>query len=135
MTEATARAEGSFIPEWTFAEKFRKARKIAGMEQREFAVALKLTPSTVAAYETGRATPRFRDAAPLAKRIQILTRVDYTWFLDVADPAPTGGGTHLIGVGTNIHRRAVGPAGSEATPFTVESQRLGEVLPFTRKAS
>lgn len=81
-TAAATSASTIYVPEWTFADKFRKARTVAGMEQREFAAALELTPSTVAAYETGRSAPRFRDVSSLAKRIQVLTRIDYRWFLD-----------------------------------------------------
>ncbi|MBQ9918045.1 MAG: helix-turn-helix transcriptional regulator [Microbacterium sp.] len=94
-------SSGPYVPEWSFAEKFRKARKIAGMEQREFAEALGLTSSTVASYETGRSTPRFRAASPLAKKIQMLTNIDYRWFLDLPDGDD------------------VGPAGIEPTTSTV----------------
>jgi len=75
MTTAPAANSNTFFPEWTFAEKFRKARKIAGMEQREFASVLGLTASTVAAYETGRSEPRFRDAAGLATAAEVVARL------------------------------------------------------------
>ncbi|QTV79444.1 helix-turn-helix domain-containing protein [Microbacterium sp. NIBRBAC000506063] len=77
-----------YVPDWTFADKFRKARMSIGMEQREFAAALDLTPSTVAAYETGRSAPRFRAVPDLAKRLQLLTKIDYRWFLDVGGSTP-----------------------------------------------
>jgi len=84
MSTQTART--AFVPGWTFGDKFRKARGIANMDQRAFAASLDLTASTVAAYEKGRATPRFRDAVALAKRVQMLTGVDYQWLLDVDGP-------------------------------------------------
>ena len=41
-----------------------------------------------------------------------------------------GGGGFLHGVGTNIHRRAVGPAGIEPTTSTVKAGRLAEIIPI-----
>jgi transcriptional regulator with XRE-family HTH domain len=69
------------IPEWTFGDKIRKARSITGMDQRAFAGALGITSSTLAAYETGRANPRFKDAGALAVRLEMLTRIPRAWFL------------------------------------------------------
>lgn len=84
MSNAAIAADTIYVPDWSFADKFRKARLSVNMDQREFAEALKLTASTVASYETGRSMPRFRVATDLAKRLQMLTRIDYRWFLDVA---------------------------------------------------
>jgi len=98
------------VPEWTFADKFRKARMETGMDQRAFAQALELNASTVAAYETGRAEPRFRDVKNLAQRIQMLTRIDYRWFLDSGVPAPAG------------------PDAVEPTDVQVKSQRFAQPL-------
>lgn len=69
------------IPEWTFGDKIRKARSITGMDQRTFAQALGITASTLAAYETGRANPRFKDAGALAARLELLTRIPRAWFI------------------------------------------------------
>ncbi|BAU32503.1 helix-turn-helix domain-containing protein [Microcella alkaliphila] len=101
---------GPYVPGWTFGDKFRKARRISGLDQREFAVKLGLTPSTVAAYEGDRATPRLRDVTPLAKSIQMLTGIEHTWFLEF--DAPRGGGTNLHGV-TPIRPRTLGTVGPE----------------------
>ncbi|UBH06443.1 hypothetical protein K8P10_001954 [Leucobacter sp. Psy1] len=76
------------IPVWEFSDKIRKARDIAGFGQREFAEQVGLTASTLAAYETGRSTPRFKDAPGLAKRLQLLTGIPADWFLVVDDPNP-----------------------------------------------
>lgn len=71
------------IPEWTFGDKLRKARAEVGMDQREFAMALGLTSSTLAAYETGRANPRFKDVGQLATKLESVTRISRSWFLGV----------------------------------------------------
>lgn len=85
MSTQRAHQLGS-LPVWTFADKIRKARTIAGLTQDQFALRLELTPSTVAAYETGRSTPRFNDAQKLAKKLGVLTGVPYSWFLHDDDP-------------------------------------------------
>lgn len=108
------------IPVWEFSDKIRKARDITGLGQKDFAARVDLNASTLAAYETGRAAPRFRDAPALAKRLQLLTGIPADWFLVVDDPnAPT---------------TPVGPAGIEPTTSTVESPRLADVIPIFAKA-
>ncbi len=87
-TESTARANSPYIPGWTFGDKIRKARRISGLDQREFAARLNLTASTVAAYEGDRAAPRLRDAGALAKSLQMLTGVEASWFLDFEPTLP-----------------------------------------------
>ncbi len=76
------------LPVWTFSDKIRKARDIAGLNQKAFAERVDLSPSSLAAYETGRATPRFRDVGQLAKRIQLATGIPAAWFLTDDDPNP-----------------------------------------------
>jgi transcriptional regulator with XRE-family HTH domain len=117
-TEAAPRA--AYIPAWTFADKIRKARSVSGLEQREFAQRVELTASTVAAYETGRSTPRFRDVAPLSKRIQLLTGIDYRWFLDIEASMVTG---------------QVGPGRLELPTSTVEYGKLATVTPIRAVAA
>lgn len=85
MSTQRAHALGT-LPVWTFADKIRKARTIAGLTQDQFAAHIELTPSTVAAYETGRSTPRFNDAQKLAKKLGVLTGIPYGWFLHDDDP-------------------------------------------------
>jgi transcriptional regulator with XRE-family HTH domain len=87
-TDNALEREGAFIPGWTFGDKFRKARRISGLDQRDFATRLNLTASTVAAYEGDRATPRLRDVPQLAKSIQMLTGIEASWFFEFD---PVGG--------------------------------------------
>ncbi len=115
-TEPANAAQQPLIPEWTFGDKLRKARLTAGMEQRAFAAALEMKPGKLAAYETGRAAPRFRDAPALAKRVQVLTGIDYRWFLD-AGPVYTGSAE------PNGVRYLVPPVGFEPTAFCSGGRR------------
>lgn len=90
MKSSTAHAYATGgIPVWTFGDKIRKARDIAGLDQKAFAEQISVSSSSLAAYETGRTTPRFRDAPQIAKSIQMLTGIPYQWFLVEDD----GGGT------------------------------------------
>ncbi|WP_181130012.1 helix-turn-helix domain-containing protein [Rathayibacter sp. AY1E1] len=70
------------IPQWTFGDKLRKARTTVGMDQKTFAERVNITPSSLAAYETGRSTPRFRDVHGLAASIELLTGIPRGWFLE-----------------------------------------------------
>lgn len=74
------------IPVWTFADKLRKARDITGEGQKAFAERIGVTASTLAAYETGRSAPRFRDASSLANRLHLATGIPAAWFLVEDDP-------------------------------------------------
>jgi transcriptional regulator with XRE-family HTH domain len=44
-------------PEWRLSDRIRRAREHAGLEQRELAERAGISPATVSAAETGRATP------------------------------------------------------------------------------
>ncbi|WP_141899274.1 helix-turn-helix domain-containing protein [Paramicrobacterium agarici] len=73
------------IPQWTFGDRVRKARHESGMDQKEFAAAIGIKSSTLAAYETGRANPRFKDVPVLSKRLELLTRIPRSWFMGFDD--------------------------------------------------
>lgn len=84
MAEAAA-----VIPEWTFADRLRKSRQIAGMDQRVFALHLGVKSSAYAQWEAGNNKPR--DVVAVAKRVELLTHVPATWLLDLGDGwAPWG---------------------------------------------
>lgn len=82
MDTAAAAAHTLRIPRWTFGDKIRKARSEAGLNQVEFAQRVGLTPSTLAAYETDRTTPRLKNLGTLAKSIEVLTGIPRSWFFD-----------------------------------------------------
>lgn len=78
---------GPVFPEWTFGDKVRKARAIAGMDQRAFAAAINVKPGSLAQWETDRAKPR--DIVAVARRIEMLTRIPAGWVLGIQEtPRP-----------------------------------------------
>jgi transcriptional regulator with XRE-family HTH domain len=91
MSTATEHA-GPWIPEWTLADRLRKARLSVKLGQREFAAALGVSAPTYSQWEAGNARPR--DLVAIAKRIEMLTRVPAAWLLGVDDVStrPNGPG-------------------------------------------
>lgn len=80
------------IPEWTFADRLRKARLSSELTQEEFAERLGAKSGAYAHWEAGRNTPR--QVVTIAQRIEMLTGVSATWLLGLVDsaPGPTGPG-------------------------------------------
>ena len=66
-------------PDWTFGDRVRKARRVAGMTTREFADALGITTAALSQYETDRSYPR--RARELAERIELTTGVPAGWLV------------------------------------------------------
>ena len=87
------------IPEWTLADRFRKARSLTGMDQRVFSAALSVAPATYAHWELGTNTPR--NLVSVAKRVEVLTKIPAAWLLGV----PPG---RDVNFGWSTHRD-VGP--------------------------
>ena len=75
-----------WIPEWTLADRLRKARQSVGMSQREFAEVLEVTASAYSQWEAGNNGPR--DLVATARRIELLTRIPAAWILGVDDKNP-----------------------------------------------
>lgn len=70
-------------PDWTFGDRIRKARRLAGMTGATFAAALLITTSALGQYETDRSLPR--DVVGLAKRAEDVTGVPAAWLLGLDD--------------------------------------------------
>jgi transcriptional regulator with XRE-family HTH domain len=79
------------IPEWTFADRLRKARSVVGMDQRSFAALLGHKPGAYAQWEADNAKPR--DIVELARKIEEVTNVPAAWLLGIVTPPmrPTSG--------------------------------------------
>lgn len=96
------------IPQWTFAERLRKVRRDAGMNQTEFAEQLGVKRESLTAWETGRNEPR--SITEVVERLERLTGVPRQWFLGWLDPEP--------------QPRQVGEEGLEPPTFRVETRHL-----------
>lgn len=81
MDMTTAPNTQTRVPSWTFADRIRKARTEAGLDQREFAEQIGVKASTYATYETGRNQPRYKDIFDLARRVENVSGVDAVWLI------------------------------------------------------
>ena len=63
------------IPEWTTAERLRKARREAGMTPEDMALRLHVSAATVRNYEAGRTHPTY----PTVVLWSTICGVDETW--------------------------------------------------------
>ncbi|WP_371512215.1 helix-turn-helix domain-containing protein [Microbacterium paraoxydans] len=78
------------IPEWTIADRLRKARESAGYEQREFAAMTSMARGTISAAENGHRVPSKANIRLWA----LATGVPFEWLLNGEEP-PTGGGSSV----------------------------------------
>lgn len=88
MTTEAVQTHG-FIPEWTLADRLRKARLASGLTQEDFADRLGAKPGAYSHWEAGRNTPR--NLVALAQRIEILTGIPAAWTLGIMDSPRNGG--------------------------------------------
>lgn len=65
------------VPQWTFGDRLRKARRSAGLTVREFARSLDVGVSSISQYETDRQQPR--DLAAFARRVELVTGAPAAW--------------------------------------------------------
>lgn len=76
------------IPEFTLADRLRKAREITGLNQRDFANEIGVNRNSVGNYETGMTKPR-----PVVLRAWALrTGVPAMWLETGEAPSPGGDG-------------------------------------------
>jgi transcriptional regulator with XRE-family HTH domain len=100
---------GKLVPAWDFSDRIRKARSIAGMDQKTFAERLGVTAGSYAGWESGRNRPR--DQVAIAKRIEMLTTIPAAWVLGLYEETPRPDGP---GEGSND---LVRPKGFEPLTF------------------
>ena len=84
------------IPQWTVADRLRKARTVAGLSQEELAERIGCADTTVSNYETG-ATTNVRRI--VMRQWALATGVPEAWLRDGTEPttSPDGDGitTHV----------------------------------------
>lgn len=64
------------VPQWTIADRLRKAREVTGMDQRQFADHIGISRNTVTNYETGKTT---RFSRPMLAAWAMATGVRLDW--------------------------------------------------------
>jgi transcriptional regulator with XRE-family HTH domain len=79
------------IPQWTFADRLRKARQELRWEQEQMAEALGVKRVTYAAWETGRNKPDLAELVPTLEAITGITRIWFLGWEDTNGPHPDGG--------------------------------------------
>ena len=89
MTTQPVLSHGA-IPEWTLADRLRKARSVAGLTQEEFAERLGAKSAAYSHWEAGRNTPR--NLVAIAQRIEMLTGIPAAWTLGLLTDMPGNGG-------------------------------------------
>jgi len=90
-------------PEWTLADRLRKAREVAGLHQHELAAELGISSTSIGNYEAGRSRPR----RPVLTVWALRCGVPLSWLLE-------GDVEALPRVGSN-HQ----PAGNDRDPGLV----------------
>jgi transcriptional regulator with XRE-family HTH domain len=73
------------IPQWTFADRLRKARQTLGVRQLEFAALIDEPAPRYSQWEAGNNLPR--DIVGVARRVSLATHVPATWLLGLDDEA------------------------------------------------
>jgi transcriptional regulator with XRE-family HTH domain len=114
------------IPEWTFADRLRKARQSVDLNQRDFAERLGVGAPAYGQWEAGNNRPR--DLVALAKRVELLTKVPAAWLLDLG---PTPASTESWAPDGRSKPRSVegwAPWGSNPQPAGYESVPVARVL-------
>lgn len=72
------------IPEWTMADRLRKAREVSDLDQTELAQRIDVSRQTISNYESGRVAPR----KIVLKQWALATGVPLEWI--ETGHAPTG---------------------------------------------
>ncbi|WP_212647643.1 helix-turn-helix domain-containing protein [Brachybacterium massiliense] len=80
------------IPQWTIADRLRKAREMTGMDQSQFAEHAGLSRQGVNAAERGQSTPR----RSTLKLWALSTGVPISWIETGEAPSPGGDGASSV---------------------------------------
>lgn len=115
MTTAHGTTTSGTVPQWTLADRLRKAREHTGLEQQEFGELIGVSRATVSNYERGITTNIRR---PMLLAWSLGTGVPLQWLSDGTEPTPGDGGDG-----------GVPPAGFEPATYRLKA---GRSAPITR---
>lgn len=88
---STQPAVGPISPAWTWGDKVRKARRLAGLSQKAFAEQIGIKSPTLAAWEASDSIEPPKGAVSAAKRIELAFNVSAAWMLDLELHVPGPG--------------------------------------------
>lgn len=103
---------GGMIPTWTLADRLRKSRDAAGLNQEALAARIGSSAKTVGRYEAGASEPK----RYLVLAWAMATGVDSLWLETGEAPSPSGNGAS-----------DVPPKGFEPSTFRSEARGLALV--------
>lgn len=115
---------GPVAPHWSFGDRVRKCRTTVGMTQGEFAAAIGVTESSLAAWETDRAMPRSRSLIDVCKRIEVVTNVPHSWLLGSDEPTPPPPGAGAVPRREQRQVRHLRPVIDDAQPVEISDEAL-----------
>lgn len=97
------------IPEWTIGDRFRKARSLVGLGQREFAALIGVGAPAYAQWEADNSQPR--NLITVAQAIERVAQVPAWWLLGVGSPvgSDAGGSEMRPRQGSNLRPTAYAP--------------------------
>ena len=81
------------VPEWTLGDRLRKARRLTGMTQAQFAAAIGEEAKAYSQWEADNNRPRHM--VEVCQAVEQLTGVSAAWLLGLVVPAPGGSGGAL----------------------------------------
>lgn len=79
------------VPEWTLGDRLRKARRLTGMTQRDFAAAIGEDARAYSQWEADNNRPRH--LVEVCQSVEELTGVSAAWLLGLPVPVPGGSGS------------------------------------------
>lgn len=116
-------ADSGLVPVFTVADRLRKAREQAGLEQNELAERIGLGRTTISNYERGTTPPK----RPLLLSWAMATGVSLDWLRGFDEPGATGG--------AGITPDSVGPTRGEYRVFRPRMPQLDTLYDESRLAA
>ncbi|TNC19080.1 helix-turn-helix domain-containing protein [Amycolatopsis alkalitolerans] len=111
------------VPQWTLADRLRKAREHAELHQRELATRLGLSRTSISSYESASVTPK----RPVLLAWSMATGVSFDWLAGETEPEPTADLTAISGEPTGRYSLL------SDTSITSKLQVTGQLLPFEQR--
>lgn len=112
------------IPQWTFADRLRKARQTLGVRQSDFARLIHEPAPRYSQWEAGNNLPR--DIIGVARRVSLATHIPTTWLLGLDDEARPADGQD---------GQSVRPKGLEPPTFWLVVRRVTSGLKLSLRLS